>query len=172
MGETPETPAEGQVPDAPESQEGQEPQDKPQGESKTYDEDYVKQLRSENAKRRIKEQQLEERLEELEGANKSEAEKAQAKATKAEQRAAEAEAKLLRFEVAQEKNVPAKLVPLLTAASREDLEAQADLILENAAQPAPPDFDGGARDPAPEPKTPQQAHDELVVGLFGGKTPN
>ena len=169
MGQEPEVPAEGQEPEAPSSQEGQEPQDTA---SKTYDEAYVKELRAENAKRRIEAQQLEERLEELEGANKSEAEKAQAKASKAEQRAAEAEAKLLRHEVAQEKEVPAKLIPLLTATSREDLEAQADLILENAGKPAPPDFDGGVREPAPEPKEPGQAHNELVTALFGGKNNN
>lgn len=167
MGETPEQPAEGQAPEATESKEGQEPQDT-SSESKTYDEAYVKELRAENAKRRVDAQKLEERLEELEGANKSEAEKAQTKATKAEQRAAEAEAKLLRYEVAQEKEVPAALVPLLSATSREGLEEQADLILKNAVSSAPaPEFDGGARDPAPEPKTPAQAHDEVILRLAG-----
>lgn len=109
-------------------------------------------------------------LDEIKAANASEIEKAQGKATKAEQRAADAEAKLLRYEVAQEKNVPGRLVPLLTASSKEELESQADLILENA-KPADPDFDGGPRDPAPEPKTPEQEHNDVVTALFGG-SPN
>lgn len=110
------------------------------------------------------------KLAEREEADKSELEKAQGKLTKAEQAAAEANAKLLRYEVAQEKEIPAKLVPLLTATEKEDLEAQADLILENAKTDAKPDFDGGARDPAPEPKTPEQAHGQFLVDMFRGKS--
>jgi hypothetical protein len=59
-------------------------------------------------------------------------------------------------------------VPLLTATTREDLEAQADLILENA-KPATPEFDGGARETAPTPKSPEQDHNDLAVQLFGGR---
>ena len=108
------------------------------------------------------------KVREYEEANASELEKLQSKATKAEQAKADAEAKLLRYEVAQAKEVPAKLVPLLTASSREELEAQADLILENA-KPAEPSFDGGPRDPAPEPRTPEQQHNDLALGLLGLK---
>lgn len=109
------------------------------------------------------------RADELEAQNQSELEKTQGKLTKAEQRAADAEAKLLRFEVAQEKDVPAKLVPLLTAADKEGLEAQADLILENAkpGEQPPPDFNGGAREPAPAPKSPEEQINEISLGILG-----
>ena len=110
-----------------------------------------------------------ERLDEIEAANASELEKAQKAAAKAQGEAADAATKLLRFEVAQEKEVPAKLVPLLTAASKEELEVQADLILENA-KPAQASFDGGTREPSPDPKTPERAHSEALLGLLGVKS--
>lgn len=106
------------------------------------------------------------RLDEIEAENATEIEKANRAKTKAEQDAAEAKTKLLRYEVAQEKEVPAKLVPLLTATDKESLEAQADLILENA-KPAEPSFDGGAREPAPEPKTPEEQHNQQLLQMLG-----
>lgn len=106
---------------------------------------------------------------ELAEKDKSESEKLAGKLTKAEGERDDARSQLLRFTVAQEKEVPAKLVPLLTATSREDLESQADLILENA-KPADPDFDGGPREPAPEPKTPNEAHQDFLRGLFSPST--
>lgn len=134
---------------------------------KTFDEGYVKELRSEAAASRKARQELEAKLNEYEERDKSELEKAQGKVAKADERAANAEAKLLRYEVASEKEVPAKLVPLLTALTREDLESQADLILENA-KPAAPQFDGGTREPAPEPKSPEEAHSSFLAELFRG----
>ena len=119
-----------------------------------------------DAKRRA--EAAEAKVREYEEANASELEKAQAKVAKAEQAKAEAEARLTRFEVASEKEVPPKLVPLLTATSREELEAQADLIIENAKTEPDPEFDGGARDPAPDPESPETAHDKLVTQLIGG----
>lgn len=106
------------------------------------------------------------RLDEIEQANASELEKAQKAAQKAQGEAQEASVKLLRYEVAQEKEVPAKLVPLLTASSKDELEAQADLILENA-KPASADFDGGTREPAEEPLTPEQEHNKLFLQALG-----
>jgi hypothetical protein len=167
MAEEATTPPEGQVP------EGTTPEavTLPEGssvESKKFDEAYVKQLRAENAAARKARQDLEAKIAEFEERDKSELEKLTGKITKAEQRALEAEAKLLRFEVATEQNVPSKLVPLLTGKTREELEAQAALILENA-KPADPDFDGGTRDPAGPAKTPEQEHNELVGALFGNR---
>lgn len=109
------------------------------------------------------------KLDEIEESNRSEVEKAQGKLSKAESERDEAKAKLLRFEVAAAKEVPAKLVPLLTATTKEGLEEQADLILENAKSggDTPPDFNGGPRDPTPEPKTPEAAHNELMLQLMG-----
>jgi hypothetical protein len=135
-------------------------------ESKTFDEAYVKQLRGEAASARTARKDLEAKIAEYEERDKSETEKLTGKISKAEQRAADAESKLLRYEVAQEKNVPAKLVPLLTGKTREDLEAQAALILENA-KPADPDFDGGIREPAGPAKTPEQEHNETFLAALG-----
>jgi hypothetical protein len=108
------------------------------------------------------------KFDELQEKNQSELEKAAAKATKAEKRADDAEGKLLRFEVAAEKQVPSNLLPLLTAQTRVDLEAQADLILENAKTADPtPEFDGGAREPAPEPVSPEQGHNNFLLQTLG-----
>lgn len=106
------------------------------------------------------------KLAEIEEASASELEKAQKKAAETESKLAETQARLLRHEVATEKEVPAKLVPLLTATSKEELEAQADLILENA-KPATPDFDGGSREPVEEPLTPEQEHNKLFLQALG-----
>ena len=163
MGDEPTPTPEGQEPATPATQEPAAPTD----ETKTFDADYVRKLRGEAAAHRKEAQEAKARVEEFENAQRSEIEKAQAKTTKAEQRAAEAEAKLVRFEVATEKQIPPKLVPLLTGTTREELEAQAALILENA-KPADPDFDGGTRDPAPAAQTPDQAHNQFLVDLFAG----
>lgn len=161
-------PAEGEKPAA----EASKPEaEQPQGDQpKTFDAEYVKTLRGENAQWRIKAQQADERAQELEDAQKSELEKAQTKASRLEQKAGEAEAKLLRFEVAAQKQVPADMLDLLAGSTREELEARADRLLElvKAKGSGTPEFDGGAREPAPEPKTPEQAHNDLLVaGLFG-----
>jgi hypothetical protein len=147
------------------TEQGQEPS-KPEG---RFDAEYVRQLRSEAAANRKRAQEAEAKVEEYSERDKTELEKAQSKVKKAEDRAAELEAKLLRHDVATEKQVPQKLVPLLTAATREDLEAQADLILDNAKAEEPAaEFDGGAREPAEPPKDPATAHNELLVKLFEG----
>ena len=141
----------------------------PAGEPRTFDADYVKTLRAENAAARKARQELEAKLAEFEERDKSDLERLTGKITKAEQRAAQAEAKLVRFEVAAEKQVPARLVPLLTGTTREELEAQAALILENA-KPADPDFDGGTRDPAPPAKSPEDEHNSFISALLGTQT--
>jgi len=66
------------------------------------------------------------RLNEIEEANKTEAEKAAARAEAAEKRASELEAKALRAEVAASKGVP---VVLLTGSTQEELEAAADALI-------------------------------------------
>jgi hypothetical protein len=106
-------PAEGATPDATPTVETP-----PKEEPKAFDAEYVKTLRGENAQWRIKAQQAEERAQELEDAQKSELEKAQTKAQREAERAAEAQAKLLRFEVAAEKQVPAEALDLLTGNTR------------------------------------------------------
>lgn len=112
-----------------------------------------------------------ERLDEIEESNRTELERAQGKLSKAEERAGEAEAKLLRYEVASEKKVPPQAVDFLKGTTKEELEASADKLLELVAERTEsdpqPDFDGGAREPATDPKKPEQAHDEAVLALLG-----
>jgi len=106
------------------------------------------------------------KLTEIEEASASELEKAQKKAAEAEKQLATTQAGLLRHEVATEKGVPGNLLPLLTATDKEGLEAQANLILENA-KPATPSFDGGTREPTPEPKSADQSHNDTILAMLG-----
>ena len=125
--------------------------------------------RAKDAERSAREAQ--QRVQQYEDANKSEIEKLTGKLTKAEQRAADAEVQLLRFQVAAEKQVPADAVDLLTGTTREELEAKADRLLALVQKPeATPDFDGGARETAPTPKTPEQEHQDFLLGLLGGRS--
>lgn len=166
-----DTPADGQEPSANSQNEGQEPTPvAPEGDGKTFSEDYVRNLRAEAAANRKRAQEAQAKVEEMEGAGKSEVEKLTTKLTRETARAEKAEASLLRFHVATEKQVPAEAVDLLTGATREELEANADklLALTKPSPPPPPEQDGGAREPAPEPKSPDQAHAELLGALFRG----
>lgn len=139
-------------------------------EPKVFDEDYVKQLRSEAARYRTEAQEAKGRLSEREEAEKSELERAQGKLAKAEQRAAQAETELIRFQIASEKGVPAEAVEFLTGSSREELEASADKILSLVTKPATPDFDGGAREPAPDPETPEEGFNRSILEVLGMNT--
>jgi hypothetical protein len=167
----------GQEPEVTTPQEGQEPapatEPKEEAKTPTFDADYVKQLRSEAAASRKARQELEAKLNEYEERDKSEVEKLTSKLAKAEQAKAEADARLLRFEVAQTKEVPAEAVDLLSGTTREELEASADKILNlvksRTDNENEPNFDGGAREPAPENKSPEDAHNESVLALLGLK---
>lgn len=172
MGQEPEsTPQEGQEPaPASEPDKGQEPQGKS---PETFDADYVKQLRAEAAKHRKEAQEAKARAEEFEERDKSELEKLTGKLTKAEQAKAEAEGRLLRFEVAAEKQVPSDALDLLVGNTREELEAKADKLLSLVKKPEEtPDFDGGAREPAADPVTPEDAHNKDILALMGIKPSN
>lgn len=72
------------------------------------------------------------RLAELEDANKTEAEKVQARLDAAEKRAVELESKALRAEVAAAKGVP---VALLTGSTQDELEAAADALIAFRGEP-------------------------------------
>lgn len=160
-----ETPAP-EVPETPANSEAPRNEDEPLGEAGQKALDAFKQ-RAKDAEKELKE--LRQREQEREDAEKSELEKAQTKLERTTQELTELQTKLLRSEVADELEVPAKLRPLLTATSKEDLETQAKLILENATPPKNPEFDGGPRDPSPEPMAPDQAHNDLIARLFGAK---
>lgn len=134
------------------------------GGAKTFPEEYVKELRSEAAKHRKAAVEAQARLQEREDAEKSELERATAKLERAEKAQAEAEARLVRYEVAAEKAIPPKLVPLLTGSTKEELEAQATLILEAGPTPS---FDGGARTPEPDARTADQRHNDTLLEILG-----
>ena len=145
----------------------------PQGDgAKTFDADYVRQLRAEAAKYRKEAQEAKSKAQEYEDRDKTELEKLNGKLSKAEQAKLDAEQRLLRYEVAAEKQVPAEALELLTGSTREELEAKADKLLALVQKPEPtPDFDGGARETAPAAQTPEQAHDAFIAGLISGKSP-
>lgn len=98
------------------------------------------------------------RLNELEAANQTEAEKLRAAAEAAEKRAAEAESARdaaalaqLRTDVAVAKGLPLTLAQRLQGATREELEGDADTLLSTLApaRQAAPSFDQGARTAVP-----------------------
>ena len=112
--------------------------------AETFDADYVKRLRQEAAKYRTEAKanaDAAKKLAEIEESKKSEADRS-ADALKAQtSRAEAAEAALLRHEVAAEKGVPAKAIRLLSGATREEIEASADDVLEligDAGKPRTP----------------------------------
>lgn len=101
--------------------------------------------------------QLEEmssRLKEYEDAKKSDLDKLTERATTAEQTAASASAKLLRYEVAAAKKLPSEWAARLQGSTQEELEADADQLLEalgTQQQRQTPSYDGGVRQGAPAP---------------------
>lgn len=154
------TPAEGEVTPT----EG-----KPE-EGTTYPESYVKQLRREAAANRNKVSELEERLNEIEDRDKSEAEKKSEKLTAAERRAEEAETRLLRVEIARERGLDLDAAAFLTGSTREEIEHRAEelgkLLADKGGKPST-GFDGGARQIVPETKKPEEAHNDLLLRSLG-----
>lgn len=94
------------------------------------------------------------KLQQYEDAKKSDLDKLTDRATAAEQTAASATAKLLRYEIAAKKKLPAEWAARLQGATAEELETDADQLLEALGaqqQRNSPNFDGGVRKPAPAP---------------------
>lgn len=111
-----------------------------------------------------------EKYDELSEKDKSESEKLAGKLTKAEQERDQAKSALLRHRIAAEKKLPAEFIDRLQGSSEEELAADADKLLELVKAPAQnPEFDGGTREPAPEPKSGDEAHNESVLALLGLK---
>jgi hypothetical protein len=108
-----------------------------------------KALRSERAKAREASKKAEAaatKVKEFEDRDKSEHEKAEQAKTEAEKRATDAEARALRYEVAAAKKLPLKLAARLTGSTKEEMEADADELLELVGgEDQTTDFDGGAR---------------------------
>jgi len=88
-----------------------------------------------------------EKLKELEDAGKSEIEKATAAAAEAHKRAEEAELKAIRLEVAAEKGLTPAQAKRLVGATKEELDADADELLEEFGGPS----DDGKKPPARKP---------------------
>jgi len=166
--EAPEAPeAQGQVPD-----DGSTPDADKGGQGKRYDEAYVRQLRRESSGYRTRLAEVEEQLEELRGAGKSEVERLTDRLTSSEARAMEAEARLLRHDVAAEQGIPPEAVQFLTGSTREELEHRATELkkLLDAGRPTGAGFDGGARRPVPDPKSPEEAHNDLILRSLGHRS--
>ena len=114
-------------------------------------------LRSERAKAREAEKRAkaaEARAQELEDKDKSAQEKAERRASEAEKAAATATSRLLRLEVAAEKGLEPKLAARLTGETKEELEADADDLLEllkGESSNSSSGWDGGARPPSGSP---------------------
>lgn len=143
-------------------------EDKPLGEAGERALEAFKQ-RAREAEAKVKElSPLAEKARELEEANATELEKATSQRdtfkTEAETKAAEN----LRLRVALDKQIPADLIDRLRGDTQEELEADADKLLSLVKTEAPaPDFDGGARQPAPENREPAEAHNDFLSQVLG-----
>jgi len=175
---SPETPPEGQEPEGAEGQEPAtgaeattgEPQEGSGG--RNYSEAYVKQLRREAAASRTQLSDLETRLKEYEDRDKTELEKATAQVAASERRATEAELRLLRYEVATQHGLGMEAAAFLTGSTKEEMELRAEELAKLIADKGRPVstggmFDGGARQPVPEQKTPEEAHNDLLLKSLG-----
>lgn len=94
------------------------------------------------------------KLQQYEDAKKSDLDKLTDRATAAEATAASATAKLLRYEIAAKKKLPAEWAARLQGSTSEELEADADQLLEalgTQQQRNTPSYDGGVRKPAAAP---------------------
>jgi hypothetical protein len=169
---SPAEPTPGQEPAAGEGQEpaGTEGTPPPEGEGRTYTESYVKQLRRENASSRSRLAEVEERLQSFEDRDKTELQRLTDAHTAAERKAQAAEERLLRYEVAAERGLGMAAAAFLTGTTREEIELRAEelerLLAEQGRLPTA-GFDGGARTPVPEQKTPEDAHNDLLLRSLG-----
>lgn len=137
----------------------QQAQDAPQEQPKTFDAEYVANLRKEAARYRTEAKANAEaarKLAEVEQRDMSELEKLQKALADERAQREQSEAAALRQSVALAKKLPLELVDRLRGATREELEADAEalLALVNGPRRMQPDFSQGAQSPAP--LTPEQ----------------
>jgi hypothetical protein len=164
----------GQEPAASDPQ-GQEPEGEGQGESqegepKTFAEEYVKDLRKQAATARSRATKAETELKQLEDSRKTDTERLVEGKKDAERRAEEAELKLIRFEVAAERQLDLKAASFLAGSTREEVEEKADelvRLLASQGKAAPSSFDGGVRQTPQEIQSPEQAHNLLLLKAAG-----
>jgi hypothetical protein len=176
----------------PEGKQEQQQATPPEPQGKTFTQDDVNRVVSERLQRErekysdydaLKGKALE--LDELKAENQSELEKLTGKVGSLGDENKGLKDENLRLRVALSKGLvgeKADLADRLRGKTQEELEADADKLLshfsppekeedkkeEKKETPPPPSFDGGPREPAPDAKDPAKAHNELVVGLFGG----
>jgi len=103
------------------------------------------------------------RLREAEEAEKTELQKLTERAEAAEKRAAEAEGKLLRLEVAQAKGLTAAQARRLQGATREELEADADELLEAFGAKKKPESEPESDDGKPD----DEGAEPVGAAVFG-----
>lgn len=105
---------------------------------------------------------------EFEEANKTELEKLTGKVESLTNESKGTKAENLRLRVALDKKLPSELIDRLQGSTQEEIEADADKLLELVkTDTPPPTMDGGTREPAPDPKTPEQAHSDFLMKIFG-----
>lgn len=97
---------------------------------KMFDAAYVKKLRDEAAKHRREARDAQAKVKQYEDANKSESEQLTERATTAEQQAAAATQELARVKVALKKGLTEAQAKRLVGTTEEELEADADELLE------------------------------------------
>jgi hypothetical protein len=137
---------------------------------RTYSESYVKQLRREAQGNRQRLSELEEKLQEYEDRDKSETQRLTESVTAAERRAAQSEERLLRYEIVAERNLPMTAAAFLTGTTREEMELRAEeleKLLAEQGRPATGGYDGGARAPVPDTRSPEEAHNDLLMRSLG-----
>ena len=152
MSDQESTTAEPQMPQATDAPDVQAEPTAEQTQQQTFDAAYVAKIRAEAAKYRNEAKEGREakaRLSEIEDAQKSEAERLQAKLEAAEQRATAAEQARLRAEIAQTTGVPADL---LAGSTEEELTASAERLLAFRGQPPAPEYGRGTDAPPTKPR--------------------
>lgn len=104
--------------------------------------------------------------------SRNERERIAAERDRFKSQAESAESTLLRVRVAAQKNLTPGLALRLQGDTEAEMIADADRLLEEFKSVQPrTGFDGGARQPAPQEKSPEQAHTDLILGLLG-RTPD
>lgn len=173
---SPDAVVEGQEPAADEGQKPadagdvQQPDAQEAREQKTYTEAYVRQLRSEAAQNRKKLTEVEERLQELTDAEKTEIEKLRERAAALEQEVQDERTQRLRREIVAETGLPPSAYSILTGNTREEIEHRAEelaKLLQDEGRLPTAGFDGGARRTPPEDLAPEQAHNQFLLKALG-----
>lgn len=155
----------GQEPDVDAEEEPQE------GEPRTFDEAYVKDLRKQAANARSKATKAEREAEQLREGKVSTEERLTKAAAEAEQRAEQAELRASSYEVAATRSLDLKWASYLTGETREEQEDKADELVKLLAAQGnsvkPTSFDGGARITPAETRTPEEEHNLLLLRASG-----